>query len=54
VFLRDAIIQGQIAPGKLVSHHLRLENGPEAYENFVQRGAGKGAEYTKIILKPNG
>ena len=52
--LRDAIVQGRIAPGKLVSHHLRLENGPEAYDKFVQRGAGEGAEYTKIILKPNG
>jgi glutathione-independent formaldehyde dehydrogenase len=52
--LRDAIVQGQVMPGKLVSHHLRLENGPEAYENFVTRGTGKGAEYTKIILKPNG
>lgn len=53
-FLRDAIVQGQITPGKLVSHRLRLENGPEAYDNFVLRGEGKGAEYTKIILKPNG
>jgi glutathione-independent formaldehyde dehydrogenase len=52
--LRDAIMQGRIAPGRLVSHHLRLENGPEAYEKFVQRGAGEGAEYTKIVLKPNG
>jgi glutathione-independent formaldehyde dehydrogenase len=53
-FLRDVIVQGQVAPGKLVSHRLRLENGPEAFEKFVQRGAGQGAEYTKIILKPNG
>ena len=52
--LRDAIVQGQVMPGKLVSHHLRLENGPEAYEQFVKRGAGEGAQYTKIILKPNG
>jgi glutathione-independent formaldehyde dehydrogenase len=53
-FLRDAIVQGDVKPGKLVSHSLRLENGPEAYEKFVQRGEGEGAEYTKIILKPNG
>lgn len=52
--LRDAIVQNRIAPGKMVSHRLRLENGPEAYEKFVQRGAGAGAEYTKVILKPNG
>ncbi|GFO61078.1 aldehyde dehydrogenase [Geomonas silvestris] len=52
--LRDAIIQDRIHPGKLVSHRLRLEHGPEAYEKFVQRGAGEGAEYTKVILKPNG
>jgi glutathione-independent formaldehyde dehydrogenase len=53
-FLRDTIIQNRINPGKLVSHHLRLENGPEAYEKFVERGTGAGAEYTKIVLKPNG
>ncbi|MCM0084267.1 hypothetical protein L4X63_22030 [Geomonas sp. Red32] len=41
-------------PGKLVSHRLRLENGLEAYGKFVQRGEGQGAEYTKIVLKPNG
>jgi glutathione-independent formaldehyde dehydrogenase len=52
--LRDTIIQNRINPGKLVSHHLRLENGPEAYEKFVERGTGAGAEYTKIVLKPNG
>lgn len=52
--LRDAIIQDRIHPGKLVSHRLRLEHGPEAYQKFVQRGAGEGAEYTKVILKPNG
>ncbi|MBJ6723882.1 glutathione-independent formaldehyde dehydrogenase [Geomesophilobacter sediminis] len=52
--LRDAIVQGQLMPGKFVSHKLRLENGPEAYEKFVQRGTGEGAEYTKIVLKPNG
>ncbi|HJV65549.1 MAG TPA: glutathione-independent formaldehyde dehydrogenase [Geomonas sp.] len=53
-YLRDLIVQGQCMPGKLVSHRLRLENGPEAYERFVQRGEGEGAEYTKIVLKPNG
>jgi len=47
-------VQGRIAPGKLVSNRMRLENGPEAYDKFVLRGAGEGAEYTKIILKPNG
>ncbi|GFO67861.1 aldehyde dehydrogenase [Geomonas limicola] len=52
--LRDAIIQDRIHPGKLVSHRLRLEHGPEAYQKFVQRGTGEGAEYTKVILKPNG
>jgi len=52
--LRDAIVQGQVMPGKLVSHRLRLENGPEAYERFVQRGSGEGSEYTKVVLKPNG
>jgi glutathione-independent formaldehyde dehydrogenase len=53
-YLRDLIVQGQVTPGKLVSHRLRLENGPEAYEKFVERGLGQGAEYSKIVLKPNG
>jgi glutathione-independent formaldehyde dehydrogenase len=53
-FLRDAIVQGKVTPGKLISHRLRLENSPEAYEKFVERGVGQGAEYTKVILKPNG
>jgi glutathione-independent formaldehyde dehydrogenase len=52
-FLRDAIVQGQVMPGKLVSHRLPLEEGPAAYEYFVKRGEGDGAAYTKIILKPN-
>lgn len=53
-FLRDAIVQGQAPPGKLVSHRLPLEQGPEAYARFVDRGVGAGAAYTKVILKPNG
>ena len=53
-FLRDAIVQGQVTPGKLVSHHVKLEEAPAAYEHFCQRGEGAGAEYSKVILKPNG
>jgi glutathione-independent formaldehyde dehydrogenase len=52
-FLRDAIVQGQVMPGKIVSHRLPLKDGPEAYAEFVQRGEGKGAPFTKIVLKPN-
>jgi hypothetical protein len=51
-FLRDLIVQGQVAPGKLVSHTLSLEDGPVAYRTFVLRGDAEGAEFTKIILKP--
>jgi glutathione-independent formaldehyde dehydrogenase len=53
-FLRDAIVQGQVMPGKLVSHHVKLEEAPAAYDHFCKRGEGAGAEYTKVILKPNG
>jgi glutathione-independent formaldehyde dehydrogenase len=53
-FLRDLIVQGLVYPGKLVSHTIPLEEGPDAYRKFVLRGTGEGAAFTKIVLKPNG
>ncbi|UFS72587.1 glutathione-independent formaldehyde dehydrogenase [Geomonas sp. RF6] len=53
-FLRDLIIQGRVKPGKLVSHRIALEEAPQAYERFLMRGTGEGANFTKIVLKPNG
>jgi len=53
-FLRDLITQGSVFPGQLVSHHIALEEAPQAYERFVLRGTGEGAQFTKIVLKPNG
>ena len=48
--LRDLIIAGKANPGLIVSHHLSLEEAPDAYKKFDQRADG----YTKVILKPNG
>lgn len=48
--LRDLIISGRANPGLIVSHHLSLEEAPDAYKKFDQRADG----WTKVILKPNG
>jgi glutathione-independent formaldehyde dehydrogenase len=48
--LRDLIIAGKANPGLIVSHHLSLEEAPDAYKRFDQRADG----WTKVILKPNG
>jgi glutathione-independent formaldehyde dehydrogenase len=52
VALRDMIITGRAKPGFIVSHHIPLAHAAEAYEKFDMRGTGKGAEYSKILLKP--
>jgi threonine dehydrogenase-like Zn-dependent dehydrogenase len=46
--LRDLIHQDKAAPGMLVSHNLRLEDAPDAYEHFDKREAG----WTKVVLNP--
>jgi glutathione-independent formaldehyde dehydrogenase len=48
VYLRDLIIAGLAKPSFIVSHHLPLESGPDAYKNFDHRADG----YTKVLLKP--
>lgn len=45
--LRDLIHAGRARPSFLVSHRIPLEQAPEAYEKFDQRGNG----YTKVLLK---
>jgi glutathione-independent formaldehyde dehydrogenase len=51
-YLRDMIIAGRAKPSFIVSHRLPLSQAPDAYAHFVNRGLGKGASYTKVVLKP--
>lgn len=51
-YLRDLIIAGRARPSFIVSHRLPLSKGPDAYAKFDQRGTGEGADYTKVVLKP--
>jgi len=46
-YLRDMIISGRAKPSKIVSHRIRIEEAPEAYEKFRQRTQG----YTKVLIK---
>lgn len=46
--LRDLIIAGKVNPGFIVSHHLPIDQAPDAYKKFDARTDG----YTKVILKP--
>ena len=48
VYLRDLIIAGLAKPSFIVSHHLPLEGGVDAYDKFDKRIDG----YTKVLLKP--
>lgn len=52
LMLRDLIISGRANPGAIVSHHIGLEDVPEAYRMFDLRGTGEGAAYTKIVINP--
>ena len=44
IMLRDLIVSGRASPGKIVSHHIGLDDAPEAYRLFDKRGVGEGAE----------
>lgn len=46
-YLRDLIVSGRAKPGKIVSHHIQIEDAPEAYEKFDQRIDG----YTKVLIR---
>jgi glutathione-independent formaldehyde dehydrogenase len=48
--LRDLIHAGKASPSWVVSHHLPLEEAPEAYAHFDAREDG----WTKVVLHPNG
>ncbi|HET9094880.1 MAG TPA: glutathione-independent formaldehyde dehydrogenase [Solirubrobacteraceae bacterium] len=46
--LRDLIHAGKVRPGWIVSHHLPLDEAPEAYGHFDARDEG----WTKVVLHP--
>jgi glutathione-independent formaldehyde dehydrogenase len=46
-YLRDLIVNGKAKPGKIVSHRIRIEDAPKAYERFDKRTDG----YTKVLIK---
>ena len=46
-YLRDLIITGHARPGRIVSHHIRIDQAPEAYKKFDQRTDG----YTKVLIQ---
>jgi glutathione-independent formaldehyde dehydrogenase len=48
-YLRDLIISGKTRPGKIVSHHVSIDDVPEAYKKFDQRIEG----YTKVLIRMN-
>jgi glutathione-independent formaldehyde dehydrogenase len=46
-YLRDLIISGRARPGKIVSHHISIDQVPEAYEKFDRRTDG----YIKVLIR---
>src|SRR6266478_5789340 len=48
-YLRDLIISGKAKPGKIVSHHISIDDVPEAYKKFDKRIEG----YTKVLIRMN-
>jgi len=46
-YLRDMIVNGRAKPSQIVSHHIRIDEAPEAYKKFDQRVEG----YTKVLIR---
>jgi glutathione-independent formaldehyde dehydrogenase len=46
-YLRSLIIEGKAKPSKIVSHRIRIEDAPKAYDRFDKRIDG----YTKVLIK---
>ena len=46
-YLRDMIVNGKAKPSKIVSHHIQIDQAPDAYEKFDQRIDG----YTKVLIR---
>jgi glutathione-independent formaldehyde dehydrogenase len=49
-YLRDLIVNGRAKPSQIVSHHITIEQAPEAYEKFDKRVDG----YTKVLIRFDG
>jgi glutathione-independent formaldehyde dehydrogenase len=45
--LRDLIVNGRARPGVIVSHHINIEDAPDAYKKFDKRVDG----YTKVVIR---
>ncbi len=48
MFLRQAIMVGDAKPGKIVSHHISLDEAPEWYKKFDDREDG----VIKVVINP--
>jgi glutathione-independent formaldehyde dehydrogenase len=46
-YLRDLIVNGRAKPGQIVSHHIDIDDAPDAYDKFDQRVEG----YTKVLIR---
>lgn len=46
-YLRDLILQGKAHPGRIVSHHIKIQDAPEAYDKFDRREEG----WNKILIR---
>lgn len=46
-YLRDLIITGRAKPSKIVSHRIRIDEAPDAYDKFDKRIEG----YTKVLIQ---
>ncbi|MEA3199469.1 MAG: glutathione-independent formaldehyde dehydrogenase [Thermoplasmata archaeon] len=45
--LRDLILAGRAKPGRIVSHHVGIDEAPEAYAKFDKREDG----YVKVVIR---
>jgi glutathione-independent formaldehyde dehydrogenase len=46
-YLRDLIVQGKAKPSQIVSHHIKIDQAPEAYDKFDRRVEG----YIKVLIQ---
>ncbi len=46
-YLRDLIVNGRAKPSQIVSHHIKIDEAPEAYSKFDKRIEG----YTKVLIQ---
>ena len=46
-YLRDLIVNGKVKPSKIVSHRIRIDDAPQAYDKFDKRIEG----YTKVLIQ---